>query len=182
MTDQEIIILFTQGKREKAFTKLYGEWPKTRRLVKQLGGNTHDARDIFHDALYVLFNKLETRQFTLTGSLNGFIYQTARNLCLEKLRKENRLRGTTQDIPDQPDTDDHAAHDEQLNMAERALEKLAEKCREILRLFYWEKRPMQYIAQKVGLKSEQAAKTQKYKCLEAARNEFHTLEGKEAVL
>jgi len=181
MTDQEIIQLFKDGKRERAFTKLYGEWPKAKLLVRKMGGSSDDARDLFHDALFVLLKKLEANQFTLSGSLNGFLYHTTRILCLEKLRKENKTVRHTGEIPDEmaeQEMEDHS----RIFMAERALEKIAEKCRDILHLFYHEKRSLEFIAKRFGLKSEQAAKTQKYKCLEAARNEFKILAGKEAAL
>lgn len=177
MTDLDILRLFAEGKRERAFSKLYGEWPKVRRLVTQLGGTRTDARDIFHDALTVLYQKIQAQQFTLTGSLGGFIYHTARNLWLAQLRREGKALPLTHDLPDTPEEDSDETP--RLNLAKQALEKLAEKCREILRLFYYEHCSMEVIAKAVGLKGEQAAKTQKYKCLEAARSEFKTLLGKE---
>lgn len=182
MKDEEIIQLFKLGQREKAFTKLYGEWPKAKRLVVKMGGSSDDARDLFHDALFVLYKKLQTEQFVLSGSLNGFLYHTTRILCLEKLRKESRTIRYSGEVSDEYAEEELPENDNRLLLAQKALEKIAEKCREILRLFYWEKRSMEFIAGKLGLKSEQAAKTQKYKCLEAARNEFKTLAGKEGVL
>lgn len=180
MTDQDILRLFAEGKRERAFTRLYGEWPKVRRLVTQLGGTRTDARDIFHDALTVLYQKIQTEQFTLTGSLGGFIYHTARNLWLAQLRRQGKALPLVPDLPDAPEDTD-IDETPRLTLAKQALEKLADKCREILRLFYYEHCSMETIAKAVGLKGEQAAKTQKYKCLEAARNEFKTLLGKEDV-
>eukprot|EP01034_Spumella_vulgaris_P001497 gene1497-1983_t len=174
MTDQDILRLFAEGKRERAFTKLYAEWPKVRRLVTKHGGSRTDARDIFHDALTILYQKIQTEQFTLTGSLGGFIYHTARNLWLAQLRREGKARHLVPDLPDTPDESD-TDETPRLALAKQALEKLAEKCREILRLFYYERCSMEAIAKAVGLKGEQAAKTQKYKCLEAARTEFKTL-------
>lgn len=181
MKDEEIIQLFRQGQREKAFTKLYGEWPKAKKLVLKMGGNGDDARDLFHDALFVLYKKLQGEQFVLSGSLNGFLYHTTRILCLEKLRKENRNVRFTGELADEA-AYELLEEDNKQQLAQKALEKLAEKCRVILHMFYWEKRSMESIASRLGLKSEQAAKTQKYKCLEAARNEFKLLAGKEGVL
>lgn len=180
MTDQDILRLFAEGKRERAFTKLYGEWPKVRRLVIKHGGNKQQARDIFHDALTILYQKVQADRFTLTGSLGGFIYHTARNLWLAQLRREGKALPLTHDLPDAPDDDTDETP--RLALAQQALEKLADKCREILRLFYFERCSMEAIAKAVGLKGEQAAKTQKYKCLEAARSEYQTLLGKEDAL
>lgn len=180
MTDEQIIRLFREGKREKAFGKLYGQWPKINRLIRQQGGNRDDAKDIFQEALIVLYNRLESQDFILTGSLNGFIYQTSRNLYLKKTKKDSLSPVSTLDneyVGEWAEEETHAHT--QTGLAEKALEKLAEKCREILQFFYMEKRSMEWIAERLGLKSEQAAKTQKYKCLEVARNEYQILLGKE---
>jgi len=182
MTDERIIQLFREGKREKAFGKLYGQWSKVYRLVHKYGGSRDDAKDIFQETLIILYGKLESQAFTLTGSLNGFIYRTAQHLCLKKLRKESLSPLSARDTDNLEWTDDEAENPVQAQLAEKALEKLAQKCREILQFFYVEKRSMEWIAGQLGLKSEQAAKTQKYKCLETARNEYRILLGKEEVL
>lgn len=182
MTDEHIIRLFREGKREKAFGKLYGQWPKVYQLVRQLGGTRDDAEDLFQETLIVLYGKLEAQQFTLTGSLNGFIYQTARHLCLRKLRKDSHTPLSGMDTENLGTGDEEPGHALRSHLAEKALEKLADKCREILQFFYLEKRSMEWIAAHLGLKSEQAAKTQKYKCLETARNEYRHLLGKEELL
>ena len=183
MTDEEIINLFRGGKREKAFSKLYGQWSKIYNMVRQYGGNRDDAKDIFQEALIVLYNKLESDDFKLTGSLNGFIYQTCRHLCLRKQRKESLTPLSVLDGEiDGNIIDETGATHIQSTLAEKALEKLADKCREILQFFYLEKRSMEWIAGHLGLKSEQAAKTQKYKCLEVAKNEYQQLLRKEDLL
>lgn len=180
MTDQDILRLFAEGKRERAFGKLYGEWPKIRNLILRMGGNRVEARDIFHDTLTLLYQKIQNNRFELTGSLGGFIYHTARNLWLARLRYEGKSLSLVHDLPDI--SEDDPGEESRSILAQKALEKLTEKCREILRLFYFERRSMENIAHTIGLKGEQAAKTQKYKCLESARNEYHNLLGKEETL
>lgn len=182
MTDQEIIQLFKEGHRQKAFSKLYGEWPKAKKLVMKMGGNVADARDIFHDALFILYKKLHTEHFVLQGTLNGFLYHTSRILCLEKLRKESRSIRIDTEMHLTEEETDYQEIENKSRLAQLAFDELAEKCREILHLFYWEKRSMGFIANRLSLKSEQAAKTQKYKCLETARNTYKSLAGKEGLL
>lgn len=174
MTDQKILELFSSGKREKAFAQLYCEWPQVQKMVRNSGGTKEDAHDIFQDTLLILFERLQADRFVLNGSLGGFIYHTARNITYARLRKQQQLQQTEFSAKGlSEETGD--AGTELFQLAEMALQKVTEKCRELFRLFYWEKYSMQEIARRLDLKTEQVAKTQKYKCLEVARNEFARL-------
>jgi DNA-directed RNA polymerase specialized sigma24 family protein len=59
--------------------------------------------------------------------------------------------------------------DNQVKQAEKVLNELGERCRELLLLFYNGGIRLKDIARKMGYSSEATAKNQKYKCLEAAR-------------
>ncbi len=48
------------------------------------------------------------------------------------------------------------------------MEKIQDRCKQLLRLFYFENERMAEIAKKMGFSSEKSAKTQKYKCMEKA--------------
>ncbi|MCB0583518.1 MAG: hypothetical protein KDD10_29835, partial [Phaeodactylibacter sp.] len=55
--------------REAAFEQLYSScFPKVARLVKALGGEYEDARDIFQDALVVLYEKAVEGQLEIQSS------------------------------------------------------------------------------------------------------------------
>ncbi|WP_315821201.1 hypothetical protein [Paraflavitalea speifideaquila] len=53
--------------------------------------------------------------------------------------------------------------------------ELGERCRELLLLFYNGGLKLKDIAARMGYSSENTAKNQKYKCLEAARNKLKEL-------
>jgi DNA-directed RNA polymerase specialized sigma24 family protein len=62
-----------------------------------------------------------------------------------------------------------------LLLAEKVLQELKDRCRELLLLFYQDKLPLRDIALRMGYTSENSTKNQKYKCLEAARNRLKEL-------
>lgn len=179
MTDQKILALFKTGKREKAFAELYREWPQICKMVRNSGGTKDDAHDVFQDSLLVLFERLQADSFVLNGSLGGFIYTTARNITYARLRKQQKMQETV--LPEETEEEISEGGNVLFHLAEMALQKVTEKCRELFRLFYWEKCSMQEIARRLDLKTEQVAKTQKYKCLEVARAEFIRLRKEEAL-
>jgi DNA-directed RNA polymerase specialized sigma subunit len=74
--------------------------------------------------------------------------------------------------------DDWFQHEEKLCIAEKAIEQLGEQCRQILHLFYGAGTAMSDIAKKVGLRNENVAKAQKYRCLQKAKENAKALEVK----
>jgi DNA-directed RNA polymerase specialized sigma24 family protein len=62
-----------------------------------------------------------------------------------------------------------------IRLAEKVLNELGERCRELLLFFYTGGMKLKDIAVKMGYNSENTAKNQKYKCLEAAKNRLKEL-------
>ena len=79
-------------------------------------------------------------------------------------------------MPEEPNDLGAVLADEQnISLAERALQALGDKCQELLKRFYLLKEPLLTIAKSIGLAGEGAAKTRKYKCLEEARKRYRSL-------
>lgn len=56
------------------------------------GGNMEDAKEVFQEALLVLFINLRKKDFTLKYSLRGYLYSTVRNLWFKSRKnKDNTL-------------------------------------------------------------------------------------------
>ena len=51
-------------------------------------------------------------------------------------------------------------------MVEKLLGQVSERCREILKLYYFDNLSMVEIAERAGFDNENSAKTQKYKCMQ----------------
>lgn len=65
--------------------------------------------------------------------------------------------------------------EERAKLAEKVVAELKDRCRELLLLFYEGGLKLKDIATRMGYSSENVAKNQKYKCLEAARNRLKEL-------
>jgi RNA polymerase sigma factor (sigma-70 family) len=65
--------------------------------------------------------------------------------------------------------------EQRAKLAEKVLDQLGERCRELLVLFYNKGLKLKDIASRMGYSSENTAKNQKYKCLEAAKNRLKEL-------
>ncbi len=174
MQDQKIIELIRSNKNDQALLALYKNFPAVKKMVRLNGGNTADAEDIFQEALIILCKKIKESGFVLSAQLSTYLFSVCRFLWKDELKKrKNHLVNdfdTGIDDLEALQLKDRAAEEERIKLAEKVINELGDRCREVLLLFYNGGLKLKDIAVKMGYSSENTAKNQKYKCLEAAKN------------
>jgi RNA polymerase sigma factor (sigma-70 family) len=178
-TDQALLIGLAEGS-DRALSQLYKQhYPMVSQLVINNSGSTDDAKDIYQEALIVLFEKVSAGDFELNCQLKTFIYAVARRLWLKQLAQRGRsplIRASQFDEePAESVTDDLADHlrrDQQFEQMAESLTRLGEPCRTLLEDFYIRHLSMQDITEKFGYTNTDNAKTQKYKCLTRLKRLF----------
>lgn len=173
MNVSKTITLLKTGKQEKAFTRLYKFYPKVEKHICFNSGSKEEALDIFQEALIVLFKKAQTLDTDTDIRLDGFLINTCKLLWNNELRKKKVRQKSGEEglakLEYEDDIQEQVEKENKLNVIEDVLNKIGEKCKTILELFYYRSFSMDAIAQKLGYKSVKSAKTQKYKCMEHAR-------------
>lgn len=172
MTDSQIINYLRENKYQKAVSGLYKVFPAIKKYIRANGGNTDDAKDIFQDALVVLYQKLQSAGFDLTVSPGTYLQAVVKNLWLSELRRRKKLPAVTEltDVPEDQVTEEPGFH-----FAKAAFDLLGEKCRKLLILFYFKKKNFKEIAAALAFNGERTAKNQKYRCLQKAKENYLTL-------
>lgn len=155
------------GAVEEIYRKNFGV---IQAFIVKSGGSYEDARDVFQEAIVVLFQNAQSDSFELTSSLKTYLYSVSRRLWLKKVQKDRRYLSTTSDllaetVPVDDDMDDYRQQNERFELLEIALERIGEPCRSLLNAFYIQKKSMPEIAREFGYTNADNAKTQKYKCL-----------------
>lgn len=137
-------------------------------IVKN-NGYPDDARDIFQEAMIILFDKAKSSSFILSCQIKTYLYSVCRRLWLKKLQKQNRYNPSIETIQETVAVEDEIDLNEKRNddfiLMENALLKIGEPCKSLLEAFYMEKKSMPQIASDFGYTNADNAKTQKYKCL-----------------
>lgn len=137
-------------------------------IVKN-NGFPDDARDIFQEAMIVLFEKAKSNSFVLSCQIKTYLYSVCRRLWLKKLQQQNRnypaFELIEEIIPVDDEIESHEKINSDFNLMELALMKLGEPCKGILNAYYVQKKSMPEIAEAFGYTNADNAKTQKYKCL-----------------
>ena len=178
MDDHHIVELIRTGSNDLALKALYQNFGIIRKLIRSRGGTTKDAEDIFQEALIILLNKARDpqSQLTLTSKLSTWLFSVSRFLWNDQL-KRRQSHIPVDDVPslgavESVGTDAAICEETRMRLVEQIIHNLKDRCRELLLLFYHHKLDLDTIAGRMGYSSANTAKNQKYKCLEAARNQL----------
>ena len=138
-------------------------------FILKNNGTVDEARDIFQEAMIVLYEKALTGQFDLTCQLRTYIFSVCRRLWLKRLQQMNRFSNNTDHIAEtiavEEEIEAHEKYNSDINLMGNAMSKLGEPCKSLLDAYYTQKKNMQDIATEFGYTNADNAKTQKYKCL-----------------
>jgi RNA polymerase sigma factor (sigma-70 family) len=157
--------------RSRTLTLLYQRtYPMVRRHVLRHGGAEQDAKDVFHDALIILYEKAVGGTLVLTASASTFLVGISRNLWQREVAR--RSRTTLADLTDEhaqlPDEPEAATPEAELAVLDY-VEQLGEKCKSILLSFYYFRQSLEQIAATYQYRTVRSATVQKFKCLERLR-------------
>lgn len=162
-----------------AIETIYREsYPVVQAYIVKNNGYADDARDIFQEAMIVLYENVQSSSFNLNCQIRTYLYSVCRRLWLKKLQRESRYNpsiDTIQEIvPVEEELEYHEKKDQEFQIMESALSKIGEPCKSLLEAFYIEKKSMPEIAEIFGYTNADNAKTQKYKCLVRLKKIFFT--------
>ena len=142
-------------------------------LVTANSGSYDEAKDVMQDGVIAVYNRLnDSSANPLTCSLSTYLYSVCKNIWLNELRKKGKSpmmledESNVADLADSQEIEILLEKEQKIVSLEKGLEKLGEKCRKLLKLFYYQKKSMEEIIRIVDLSNTNAAKTKKYKCIQ----------------
>jgi RNA polymerase sigma factor (sigma-70 family) len=145
-------------------------------LIINNNGSSDDARDIFQEAIIVLYEKAKSGSFELNCQLKTYVYSVCRRLWLKRLQQQQKylphINGIEDTVPVEEELDTHDQLNAEFHLMEKAMLHIGEPCRSLLEAFYLQKRNMVDIAGQFGYTNADNAKNQKYKCLMRLRKLF----------
>ncbi len=138
-------------------------------LVVRNSGSEDDARDVFQEALLVLYEKARSGDFELNCQIRTYLYSVARRNWLKKLQYLKRFESPSvpleETVPVEDDLEAHEKLNAQYGVMKTAMGRLGEPCKSLLEAFYVHRKNMSEISAYFGYTNADNAKTQKYKCL-----------------
>jgi RNA polymerase sigma factor (sigma-70 family) len=163
----------------KAIETIYREnYNMIQTLVINNNGSADDAKDVFQDAMIVLFEKAKSGTFELNCQIKTYMYSVSRRLWLKRLQQLNRYFPTGESleltVAVEDEIEDHEKRNTEFEMMDKAISSLGEPCKSLLEAYYLQKQNMQVIAASFGYTNADNAKNQKYKCLMRLKKIFFT--------
>lgn len=142
-------------------------------LVLKNNGTADDAKDIFQEAMVILYENAQKPEFELTSQISTYLYAISRRLWLKKLQTSNNsaklsltpIESIEESVAADDEIDFKEKQDNDFSLMEVAMKKLGEPCKSLLEAYYIHKKQMHDIADQFGYTNSDNAKNQKYKCL-----------------
>jgi len=170
-TEQEHLLLKGLAISDKASVEaIYREnYAIIQSFILNNNGSIDDARDIFQEAMVVLYEKSKDTSFSLHCQIRTYVYSICRRLWLKRLQQlskySSQVEGMEDTVPVEEDVEEHEKRNADFQLMEHAMSKIGEPCKSLLDAYYLQKKSMQDIAAEFGYTNADNAKTQKYKCL-----------------
>jgi RNA polymerase sigma factor (sigma-70 family) len=177
---QELILLEGLAKNDRqAIETIYSRhFGMVQSLIINNNGSSEDARDIFQEAMIVLFERARSADFELQCQLKTYLYSVSRRLWLKRLAQSQRyipqVNGIEETVQVEEEVELHELKNLEYQLMEKALLGLGEPCKSLLEAFYIQRKNMSEIAGSFGYTNPDNAKNQKYKCLIRLRKLFFT--------
>ena len=159
--------------REKAFEYIYQNYYEgIKTYILQNNGSAEDVRDLFQDAIVVLYNQVLKGAFREQSTVKTYFYGICRNIWYKKLAKKKgtlEIETLKETSLDNEVVDQILIGNEREQLISRLMNQLSMECMQILTFFYFDKLSMKEIQAKLHLASVQVAKNKKMKCLKKLR-------------
>lgn len=157
-------------KQDKQILKdLYASYFSTiKRFIIDNNGSEQDAKDVFQEAIIIIYRKAKEGNLTISSSFKSYIYGVCRFIWIKQLAKykeDSEQRGVYLEYEEIPDITDEYKKNEQYKLYQKHFKRLEEGCQKLLQLFL-KKVSLKEIAEMLGIESMQFVKRKKYKCKE----------------
>lgn len=144
MTVKEKNSLIIEGIRtgdEQIITSFYKIYlPQIVNYVVNNSGTESDGKDLFQDALVIVFKKIKDHTLSLDCALHTYVFGICKNLWLNRLRKGKKImyhdNETILNLNLEIEIPDNLDREEKIAVIQKQSLKLGKGCRRILLMFY----------------------------------------------
>lgn len=131
-----------------------------------------DALDIYQDAIIALVENAKRGKIdNLQSSLTTYLIGIGKYMVFQKFKKEKRTIST--DDFKNMEYEEEVVEEEisiQVLLLQTAFDKIGEKCRKVLQLFYYEEKKLDEIQIELGYSNKDVLKSQKSRCLKQLKD------------
>ena len=178
-SDQELYQGLLSNQRD-SFAQLYQQvYPQAKALLKRMGANEEDVKDIFQEGMVALWRNAKQGKFQVQTDtkISTYLLQICKNQFLEKQRKASKREKSMTSLHAEPVEEgnflDHWFQKEEMEKLSRHIRLLGQRCQNLLKRFYFERASLKKIALAMNL-TEASAKNEKYRCMQRLKKTYQT--------
>jgi RNA polymerase sigma-70 factor (ECF subfamily) len=153
-------------------------------LLSKHNCSMEDAEDIYIDAILNLREKIISGKIEFLNDPKNYLYATCQNMFLARLSKQQKVYSAAVEMyqfnytdgPELEENDDISEREEMIRLTEAALSGIGDKCRDILKSFYFYKLSMEKIAAKFNMANTNVAKVSKSRCFQKLVNNIKLIQ------
>jgi RNA polymerase sigma factor (sigma-70 family) len=168
-SEKQLLQGLARNNKKAAETIYKQNYTMVQSMITNNNGTIDDARDVFQEAMIVLFENAKSPTFELNCQIKTYVYSVARRLWLKKLQQAKKFGGEVETmaevVPVEEELEAHEQRNAEFQVMEKALMNLGEPCKSLLEAYYMQKKSMTDIAGSFGYTNADNAKNQKYKRL-----------------
>lgn len=139
-------------------------------LVFKYGCSIEDAKDIYMDSILNFRDNMIIGKISKITEIQSYLYATCKNMFLEKLRKAQRINNAVSHLNKETETSSYqnesSYYESKILLIEVALENLDDKCKALLKSFYYDRLALEDIAKKFNFLNANVAKVTKARCFQ----------------
>ena len=170
-TDEQIIEgIFRKDKSvlDWIYKKQFG---RIQKYIFSRGGGIETVKDIFQEAMLIVYSKIRDRGLKLTCSFSTYFFAICRNLWFHELRMKNRT-GSNYTMPEHLLQEPDILQEIQSELTELIkyhFNNLSEDCKKVLEL-HFKRKSLTDICMILGYKDVKYAADRKYRCKKSLFN------------
>ena len=137
--------------------------------------DSEDLEDIYQDTIIVFYNNIKRGLLIeITSSLSAYIIQIGKIKLIQFVEKQQRTRELKSNFADNFITSEE--YDARIDQAVKFIfSKMSDACKQILNLFYYEKKSMEEIALILEYKNADTVKSKKSRCISQFNSNVNNL-------
>lgn len=166
--ETKIVEAIKNGDQQKLLKELYKTvLPKVRAYIMKNSGSEDEANDMFQDAVVVWYKQLKSNQLEIKQSLEAYLFTIAKNLWINKAKRDARIHFTDEVKEDKALTANTLST---LISAERekavmgVLNQLGERCAQLLNYVFYQDYSLAEVTELMGFSSAEVTHTTHYRC------------------
>lgn len=167
-SDQKYLEAIARGD-ENTLQEIYRLYfPRIDRFIQSKGGSADDAKDVFQDAILVIYEKAKRGNLQLTSQFYTLLNGVCRNIWGNHLQKKARSGVIKTDLSkykDEFDVQQLIEQEEENKVFWDSFKKLGADCQKLLQLFFAKKKMVE-IQKQMGFGSLSYTKKRKFYCKE----------------